>query len=217
MRPPQAILSQPPMPPISAARLREAQDRFIAQWGQMGSAWGISRTVAEIFALLYITGEPLNADDVIDRLQISRGNASMSLRSLLDWGLITRVHKRGDRKEYFQAEQDPWIMARQIVRERFRREIQPVVASIYELRDLTDPSNHNPRAASPAQAESDVLPARAETNPTSDPSPKQNTEHNERLDALLELLNTTDKLVERFVGSEGKGLRLAATMLAKIP
>jgi len=208
--------------PITSENLREAQDRFIAQWGQMGSAWGISRTVAEIFALLYITGEPLNADDVIDRLQISRGNASMSLRSLLDWGLITRVHKRGDRKEYFQAEQDPWNMARQITRERFRREIQPVVAAIYELRDLTAPtpkthqlkSTSNP-APSPRSAPE---PASTQTSPSpAQPTPAQINEHNARLDALLDLLNTTDKLVERFVGSEGKGLRFAANVLAKIP
>ncbi len=74
--------------------IREAQDRFIAAWGQMAGAWGISRTMAEVHALLYITGESLNTDEVMDRLQISRGNASMSLRSLLDWGIVERAHRR---------------------------------------------------------------------------------------------------------------------------
>lgn len=76
--------------------------------GTDGQRWGISRTMAEVHALLYITGEPLCTDDVMDRLQISRGNASMSLRALQDWGIVTRTHKRGDRKEYFLTESDVW-------------------------------------------------------------------------------------------------------------
>src|SRR5690606_4668160 len=91
--------------PITPDDLTAAQDAFIASWGQMGSTWGISRTMAEIFALLYIIGAPLNTDEVMDRLRISRGNASMSLRALLDWGIVFKVHKRGDRKEYFEAQQ----------------------------------------------------------------------------------------------------------------
>src|ERR1041384_3170136 len=75
--------------------LREAQDRFVAAWGQMGTAWGISRTMAEVHALLYIPGQPMNTDDIMERLQISRGNASMSLRALLDWGIVQRTHKIG--------------------------------------------------------------------------------------------------------------------------
>lgn len=131
------------------ASLREAQDRFIAVWGQMGSAWGISRTMAEVHALLYIVGEPLCTDEVMERLQISRGSASMSLRALLDWGVVSRAHKRGDRKEYFAAEQDVWAMFRSIVRERMRREVDPVLASLYEIRDMTAPARdagaHNAR------------------------------------------------------------------------
>ncbi|MBL0928283.1 MAG: hypothetical protein IBJ11_11640, partial [Phycisphaerales bacterium] len=127
------------MPP-AAKVITEAQDRFIATWGQMGSAWGISRTMAEVHALLYITGQDLCTDDVMDRLQISRGNASMSLRGLQDWGLIDRVHKRGDRKEYFRAESDVWTMFKTIARERKKRELDPVVASLYEIRDLTGPA-----------------------------------------------------------------------------
>src|SRR4051812_32803904 len=77
-------------------RLREAQDMFIRRWGEMGQTWGINRTMAEIHALLYITATPLCTDDVMDRLNISRGNASMSLRALCDWGIIRRLHKRGE-------------------------------------------------------------------------------------------------------------------------
>ncbi|MGQ0627727.1 MAG: GbsR/MarR family transcriptional regulator, partial [Phycisphaerales bacterium] len=98
--------------------LLDGQDRFIAAWGQMGSTWGISRTMAEAHALLYITGQPLCTDEVMERLKISRGNASMSLRALLDWGIIRRASKRGDRKEYFEAEQDVWTLLKAVVRER---------------------------------------------------------------------------------------------------
>ncbi len=126
-------------PQVPVDRLvSEAQDRFIAAWGKMGGAWGISRTMAEVHALLMITGEPLCTDDVMERLQISRGNASMSLRALLDWGIVYRAHKRGDRKEYFEAERDVWAMFTTIARERKKREIDPVVASLYEIRDMTN-------------------------------------------------------------------------------
>src|SRR5262249_35304242 len=78
--------------------LRTAQDLFIRRWGEMGQTWGINRTMAEIHALLYICGIPLCTDDVMERLNISRGNASMSLRALCDWGIIQRLHKRGERR-----------------------------------------------------------------------------------------------------------------------
>src|SRR4051812_40913730 len=87
-----------PLTPVQE-KLRNAQDTFIRRWGEMGQTWGINRTMAEIHALLYITGTPLCTDDVMERLHISRGNASMSLRALCDWGIIRRVHKRGERRE----------------------------------------------------------------------------------------------------------------------
>src|SRR5256885_3820846 len=87
-------------------QLRTAQDLFIRRWGEMGQTWGINRTMAEIHALLYINGIPLCTDDVMDRLHISRGNASMSLRALCDWGIIRRLHKRGERREYFESPSD---------------------------------------------------------------------------------------------------------------
>jgi HTH-type transcriptional regulator, glycine betaine synthesis regulator len=181
-----------------SASLTEAQDRFIASWGQMGAAWGISRTMAEVHALLFITGQPMNTDEVMERLQISRGNASMSLRALLDWGIVFRSHKRGDRKEYFTAEQDVWALIRAIVRERMKREIDPLLASLFEIRDLTSiESTRTRRPDTPSEAEA-------------------LKEHNERLDALLEFLQTLEKLSHRFVSPSGRGLRLAATVLNKV-
>jgi DNA-binding transcriptional regulator GbsR (MarR family) len=174
---------------VSADDLAAAQAQFIAAWGQMGTTWGISRTMAEIHALLYITGCPLNTDEIMERLSISRGNASMSLRSLVEWGIITRVHKRGDRKEYFEADQDVWALSRKVIRERLRRELHPILTSLYEIREATQ----NAQPFAPVEA------------------------HNERLDALLDLVQTIDRLAERFVGSDAKGLKLAASVLSKLP
>jgi DNA-binding transcriptional regulator GbsR (MarR family) len=183
--------------------LIEAQDRFIAGWGQMGSSWGISRTMAEVHALLYVTGEPLNTDDIMERLQISRGNASMSLRSLLDWGIVSRAHKRGDRKEYFEAEQDVWTMFRAVVRERMKREVDPLLASLYEIRDLT--SLERLRAGVAGQKAAMGSEERHAA-----------LEHNKRLDAMLEFLQTLEKLSHRFVSPAGRGLQAAASVLNKV-
>src|SRR5690348_4194526 len=115
-------------------KLRNAQDTFIRRWGEMGATWGINRTMAEIHALLYITGTPLCTDDVMERLHISRGNASMSLRALCDWGIIRRQHRRGERREYFESLGDVWEMFSIIAAERKRREMDPVLERSEERR-----------------------------------------------------------------------------------
>jgi len=163
---------------------REDVDRFIEAWGRMGSVWGISRTMAEVHALLYITGEAMCTDDVMGYLQISRGNASMSLRALVDWGIISRVHRRGDRKEYFQAEQDVWAMFRAIVRERTKREVAPLLVSLHEIRDHTRENGKKPA--------NDI---------------------DKRLDTMIEFFETATSLADRFIGPSGPGLRVAATLL----
>lgn len=115
---------------MQADVIRAAGNLFIRRWGEMGASWGISRTMAELHALLYLSPEPLCTDDVMAQLSISRGSASMNLRELVNWGLIDRVHRRGDRKEYFQAQKDVWQMFETIVRERRRREVLPIVETI---------------------------------------------------------------------------------------
>ena len=110
--------------------LQDAKNLLVRRWGEMGGYWGINRTMAEIHALLFVTRQPLCTDDVMDQLKISRGNASMNLRGLVDWGLTERVHKLGDRKEYFQADTDVWHMFETIMRERRRREVEPIIATI---------------------------------------------------------------------------------------
>ncbi len=180
-------------PPPETA-IREAQDAFVAAWGQMAGAWGISRTMAEAHALLFVTGQALNTDEVMERLQISRGNASMSLRALLEWGIVSKAHKRGDRKEYFQAEQDVWAMFRAIVRERLKREVEPLIAQLHEIRDLTG--------------------VKQKGKP--DPLATDLASHNDRLDELVDFFVTVDQLGQRFASPQGRGLRVAAKMLAKV-
>jgi DNA-binding transcriptional regulator GbsR (MarR family) len=116
--------------------LRECKSMLVRRWGEMGGYWGINRTMAEIHALLFVSGQPLCTDDIMAQLHVSRGNASMNLRALVDWGLIHRVHKLGDRKEYFQADTDVWHMFETIMRERRRREVEPIIATIDRCREM---------------------------------------------------------------------------------
>ncbi len=125
--------------------LHEAKNLLVRRWGEMGGYWGINRTMAEIHALLFVTRQSLCTDDIMDQLKISRGNASMNLRGLVDWGLIERVHKLGDRKEYFRADTDVWHMFETIMRERRRREVEPIIATIDHCCDLIEPAGAKAR------------------------------------------------------------------------
>lgn len=120
-------------PAEAPSRHREAVDEFVRLWGEMASHWGINRTMAIIHALLYAEGEPLDTDEIMDRLAISRGNANMNLRALLDWGLVRKTHKAGSRKDYFEAEQDVWRLTTTIIEERQRREIAPVQRALSDV------------------------------------------------------------------------------------
>jgi DNA-binding transcriptional regulator GbsR (MarR family) len=117
-------------------QLSEAKAQFIASWGRFGTNWGINRTMAQIHALLLISPDPLSAEEVMEELAISRGNANMNLRELIDWGLVQKVLKPGERKEFFMAEKDIWKMARQIVRERKKRELDQMIPVLKELSEV---------------------------------------------------------------------------------
>lgn len=117
----------------SNPNLRAAQDLFVLEWGRMSNSWGINRTMAQIHALLFVTGEPLEVNEIMDRLQISRGNASMNLRELMDWGIVRRFRQPGDRKDTYLSETDPYQMFLRVVRERKRREIDPTADAIREV------------------------------------------------------------------------------------
>lgn len=118
------------------ARYEEALERYILFWGEMSSTWGVNRTMAQIHALLYISDDPLDTDTIMQRLQISRGNANMNLRSLMNWNLVRKMHQSGSRKDFYYADKDVWQMAAQIIKERERRELRPVRQQLEECRDI---------------------------------------------------------------------------------
>jgi len=178
--------------PETRAKLLRAQDQFVASWGRMGSVWGISRTMAEVHALLYITGEPMCTDQIMERLGVSRGNVSMSVRALLDWRVIDKVRVQGDRKEYYQAELDVWSMLRAIAHQRIKREVTPMIESLEEIAELT------PRSEP-------------------EPSPDQMRELRERIDAVREGFELISTLADKFAGPSGPGLQTAARLLARAP
>ena len=114
--------------------LPEAKEKFIQAWGGFGSQWGINRSMAQVHALLLVSPEPLSTEDVMEQLNISRGNANMNLRALIDWNLVRRVLRQGERREFFEAEKDVWKIATQITRERKKRELEPMVILLNELK-----------------------------------------------------------------------------------
>lgn len=112
--------------------LDQVREKFILHWGEMGSLWGINRTMAQVHALLFISPEPLSANEIMEELQISRGNVSMALRELIAWGIANRVHIKGERREYYTTEKDVWAMFRVIARERKKREVDPTINVLRE-------------------------------------------------------------------------------------
>jgi DNA-binding transcriptional regulator GbsR (MarR family) len=102
-------------------------ERFVLHWGEMGSRWGVNRTVAQIHALIYLAGRPLHAEEIAATLQVARSNVSTSLRDLLHWNLVRVVHAIGDRRDHYETAHDPWDLLRTIVRERKAREFDPTI------------------------------------------------------------------------------------------
>ena len=117
-------------------KLNEAKQQFISSWGAFGTHWGINRTMAQIHALLLISPDPLTQDDIMEGLNISRGNTNMNIRELINWGLVDRVILPGERKEFFTAEKDIWKVVRQIVKERKKRELDPMLKLLDQLEDV---------------------------------------------------------------------------------
>jgi DNA-binding transcriptional regulator GbsR (MarR family) len=178
---------------VVSPQLRTAQDLFIRRWGEMGQTWGINRTMAEIHALLYICGEPQCTDDVMERLNISRGNASMSLRALCDWGIIRRLHKRGERREYFESLHDVWEMFSIIAAERKRRELDPVLETIRQCQAMLDEASLGKVVA---KHESVAI-------------------TRERLAHMEEFMTVTNKIFQQFVGNAKSGLTRVVKVLLK--
>ena len=114
-------------------KLSEAKQQFINSWGAFGTQWGINRTMAQIHALLLVSPGPVTQDDIMEQLSISRGNVNMNIRDLISWSLVERIILPGERKEYFTAEKDIWKVATQIIKERKKRELDPMLKLLGQL------------------------------------------------------------------------------------
>jgi DNA-binding transcriptional regulator GbsR (MarR family) len=169
--------------------IRAAQDRFIEFWGEMGTRWGVQRSVAEVHALLFIAGEPLSAEDIMERLSISRGSVSTTLKQLVEWGLVQRVRAkdRADRREFHVAEQDVWKLFYTILRARKRREFDPLIDELGGC-----------RVAQKAARKSE-----------------RHKQHDQKIDELLELCQFFDGLANT-ISKSGKGIERATKILSRV-
>jgi DNA-binding transcriptional regulator GbsR (MarR family) len=113
-------------------KLSPVQQKFILHWGEMGTRWGINRTVAQIHALLYISPTPLHAEEIANTLKVARSNVSTSLKELQGWGIVKLVHVLGDKRDHFESMKDVWEMFRVVLDERKKREIDPTLAVLRE-------------------------------------------------------------------------------------
>lgn len=117
-------------------KLNEAKQQFIQSWGVLGSQWGINRSMAQVHAILLVASKPLSTDDIMEQLNISRGNANMNIRDLIDWGIVEKVIIPGDRKEYFSADKDIWRVATRIMYQRKKKELDPMLKVLNQISDV---------------------------------------------------------------------------------
>ncbi len=117
-------------------KYKEAKEELIQAWGNLGYSWGLNKTMAQIHALLMISTKPLSTEDIMEDLNISRGNANMNIRALLDWHIIYRISVPGERKEYFKSEKDTWTLARQVAKERRKRELEPILKVLRSVNEV---------------------------------------------------------------------------------
>jgi DNA-binding transcriptional regulator GbsR (MarR family) len=178
------------MPPALAARLAEVESQFVDLWGTMSSLWGINPTMARIHGLLYITGEALTMDEMMARLGISRGNVSMNLTRLTEWGLVQRAHKPGDRRDRYASVSDVWEMFTRVAAQRKRREIDPVLTTLRKCRDSLSADELGAAAKQPAAKE-----------------------RHRRVDELMSFLQLMDHLGTEFLESH-KSLKAAVERLS---
>jgi DNA-binding transcriptional regulator GbsR (MarR family) len=180
------LKSMKPQSTSALPQLEKVEDDFVELWNNMASLWGISPTMARIHGLLYITGASLSMDDLMARLGISRGNVSMNLSKLADWGLVKHVHKRGDRREYYQSISDVWEMFTLVANQRKRREIDPILSTLRRCRDDLGPD------AAGSESVQDRL---------------------RRINDLLKFVTQMDSMAQHFFESQ-RGLRAAFELLA---
>jgi DNA-binding transcriptional regulator GbsR (MarR family) len=169
--------------------VQAVQREFVDLWGSMSSLWGVSPAMARIHGLLFLTGESLTADEIMERLGISRGNVSMNVGRLLEWGLIRRVRRPGDRREYYETSGDVWEMFTTVAAQRKRREIDPLLHTLRRCEE------------------------RLAAQVTGDTSTPDDLHHQrQRIQDLVRVLSLMDSLSQRFFESR-KSLRAAIDLL----
>ena len=172
-------------------KLGEVEDRFVDLWDTLSSLWGVSPTMARIHGLLYITGSAMSMDDIMARLSISRGNVSMNLTKLVEWGLVRRIHKRGDRRDYYESLSDVWEMFTLVAAQRKRREMDPIITTLRRCKEQLSPQKLRGKADDPRARE-----------------------RSRRINDLLTFLTMMDRLAQRFFETH-RGLRAAVALLAQ--
>jgi DNA-binding transcriptional regulator GbsR (MarR family) len=170
--------------------LSEVEQEFVELWGSMSSLWGVNPTMARIHGALFITGQATSADELMERLAISRGNVSMNLAKLVDWGLVRRVHRPGDRREYYESLKDVWEMFATVAVQRKRREIDPLLNTLRRCKENLSPESMGERAADPTVQD-----------------------RSRRIQDLLKFLTMMDGLSQRFFESH-RSLRQAIELLS---
>lgn len=190
MQPP-SDTPEPRQPDVLGATLDRVQQEFVDLWRGMSTLWGISPTMAQLHGLLFITGELLSMDDLMERLGISRGNVSMNLARLVEWGLVRRVHRRGDRREYYEALGDVWEMFALVAAQRKRREVDPMLSTLRQCEEQLSAASLGP-AADDARAK----------------------DRRRRVGDLLAFLNLVDEVSQQFFESH-RSLRTALESLAQ--
>lgn len=178
-------------PPPAQQALERVEQEFVDLWGSMASLWGISPTMAQVHGLLFITGQALSMDDIMARLGISRGNASMNLTKLVEWNLVRRAHRRGDRRDYYEALSDVWEMFTVVAAQRKRREIDPLLTTLRACAARLSPEQLGDLATT-----------------------EQAADRRRRVSDLLAFLSLMDALAQRFFESN-KSLRAALEILAR--
>lgn len=143
-------------------------------WGAIGTSWGINKTMAQIYAVLLFSDQPLSVEDLMKELNISRGNASMNIRALMNWGLAKKEVRLGERREYFVGEKDVWEMSRKVAAERKKQEIEPLLAKLEKVRNIDDSSSSEAK------------------------------EFTKVAEELYELVNTFDLILNKFISSNNK-------------
>jgi DNA-binding transcriptional regulator GbsR (MarR family) len=128
---------------MNTMKLNDQQQKFVHTWGTLGTNWGINKTMAQLHALLMISEKPLCTDEMMDMLTISRGNTNMNVRALVEWGLVSKEMISGDRKDFYSAKKDIWVVARQIAKQRRKRELEPVIAALVGLKKETENNQEN--------------------------------------------------------------------------